>query len=545
MGSGGANATAEYDESVAAGRDALSRGAWPSARSHFERALGIVPTPELFEGLSWATWWLEDASACVDAREHAYRLYRQAGDTRGAARMALWLGDDHNEFHGAAAVAEGWFNRAARLLDELGSCPERGWLTVFEAHAALGRHDTDRARQLAGQARDLGREHRAVDLEMFSLATEGLALVEEGAVEQGMRCLDEATAAALSGEYENLAPAAWTCCRLISACEEIRDYERGAQWCRQIEEFSRGMEARFVTGVCRAHYAAILSWHGKWSEAELELIGAQEDLTAKRPFWRAEAVVRLGELRRRQGRPDEAEALFNEVASHPLARRGLAELCLDRDDPVAARDLLSRMLRRIPSGSVSRAWPLELLVQAETGSGDNESAAIHLAEFCGIADAVATRPLRAAARFAEGLLAAAYGEHAKACDYFEDAVDLFETLAPFEAGHARLELARSLLALGRVDAARREARTALEAGAKPRRNQADVLTSLGLRRTVLSVRQIEVLRLIASGLGDRDIAGRLVISEHTVHRHVANIYTRLDCSTRAAAVSRATQLGLL
>ncbi|TCC57965.1 helix-turn-helix transcriptional regulator [Kribbella pittospori] len=534
-----------YAEAVEAGRAALSQGAWLVARAQFEGALEVSATPEAFEGLSWATWWLEDAAACLEAREQAYRLYRQAGDARGAARMALWLGDDHNEFYGAGAVAEGWFNRAARLLDELESCPELGWLRVFDAHAALGRHDTERARELAGEAREIGRRHGAVDLEMFSLATEGLALVEDGSVEQGMRCLDEATAAALGGEYENLAPAAWTCCRLMSACEEIRDYERGAQWCRQIEEFSRRMEARFVTGVCRAHYAAILSWHGRWSEAELELIGAREDLTAKRPFWRAEAVVRLAELRRRQGRAAEAAALFEEVASHPLARRGVAELCLDRDEPAAARDVLNRMLRRIPAGSVARAWPLELLVRAETALGDNESAAIHLAEFGSIAATVATPPLRAAARFGEGLQAAAVGDHTKACRCFEDAVDLFDGMAPFEAGHARLELARSLLALGRTDAARREARAALEAVAVPRRDQAELLTSLGLRRTVLSLRQVEVLRLIAGGLGDREIAGRLVISEHTVHRHVANIYIRLDCSTRAAAVSRATQLGLL
>lgn len=530
-----------YDDFLAAGQVALSRGAWSVARSEFERAL---PAPEAFEGLSWAAWWLEDVPACLDAREQAYRLYRRADDARAAARMALWLGDDHNEFRGAGAVAEGWFNRAARLLDGVDACPEVGWLRVFDAHAALGRHDTGRARELAVQAREIGQQCRAVDLEMFSLATEGLALVEEGAVEQGMRCLDEATAAALAGEYENLAPAAWTCCRLISACEEIRDYERGAQWIRQVEEFSRRMEARFVTGVCRAHYAAILGWHGKWSEAEVELTAAQQDLTAKRPYWRAEAVVRLGELRRRQGRSDEAEALFNEVPSHSLAKRGLAELSLDRGDPAAARDVLERMLRRIPQGSVSRAWPLELLVRAEAALGD-ESAAVHLAEFCAIAAALQTRPLTAAARFAEGICAAARGEHDNACDCFGDAIELFDGMAPFEAAHTRLELARSLLALGRTDAARREARTALSAVPVPLQNQRALLVELGLDSAVLSARQIDVLRLIASGLGDREVAGRLVISEHTVHRHVANIFTRLDCSTRAAAVSRATQLGLL
>lgn len=498
-----------YDEAVEAGRDALSRGAWPAARRQFEKALEIAATPEAYEGLSWAAWWLEDVAACLDARERAYRLYRQADDVRGAARMALWLGDDHNEFHGADAVAEGWFNRAGRLLEDL-DCPERGWLTVFDAHGALNRHDTGRARVLAVQARDVGRRHRAVDLEMFSLATEGLALVAEGAVEQGMRCLDEASAAALGGEYENLAPAAWTCCQLMSVCEDIRDYERGAQWCRQIDEFSRRMKARFVIGVCRAHYAAILGWHGKVTEAELELIGAQAELTAKRPFWRAEAVVRLGELRRRQGRVAEAEALFNEVSWHPLAKRGTAELSLDRGDPVAARAVLDRVLRQVPAvGSVGRVWPLELLVRAETALGEVDAAAAHLAEFCSIAASVGTRPLRAAARFLEGLYAAALGDNDKARVCFEDAVELYDGMAPFEADQARAELTRVP------------------------------------NRSMLTARQVAVLRLVAAGLGDRDIAERLVISEHTVHRHVANIYTRLGCSTRAAAVSRATQLGLM
>ncbi|MEI8410382.1 MULTISPECIES: LuxR C-terminal-related transcriptional regulator [unclassified Kribbella] len=502
-----------YGEAVKAGQDALKQGAWPAARVWFEKALEGAATAQAYEGLSWAAWWLEDVAACLDARERAYRLYRQADDVRGAARMALWLGDDHNEFHGAGAVAEGWFNRAGRLLEDL-DCPERGWLTVFDAHTALSRHDSGRARQLAVQAREVGRRHRAVDLEMFSLATEGLALVAEGSVEQGMRCLDEATAAALGGEYENLAPAAWTCCRLMSACEEVRDYERGAQWCRQVEEFSRRMEARFVIGVCRAHYAAILGWHGKLAEAEQELTGAREDLTAKRPYWRAEAVVRLGELRRRQGRLLEAESLFNEVPWHPLAKRGLAELSLDSGDPAAARAVLDRMLRRFPAGSVGRAWPLELLVRAEAALGELDAAAVHLEEFCSIASAVGTRPLHAAARFLEGVLSAARGEREKACLAFEDTVELYDGLAPFEADRARAELARVELAQ-----------------VPP--------------QTMLTARQVAVLRLVAAGLGDRDIAERLVISEHTVHRHMANIYTRLGCSTRAAAVSRATQLDLM
>jgi hypothetical protein len=236
---------------IAAGRAALSGGRWLEARVRFREALAGEAAPAALEGMSWADWWLEDVPACLDTRERAYRMYRQAGDARGAARVALWLGDAYIEFRGATAVADGWFGRAARILEDLGPTPEHGWLAVFEANAALDRHDVAAAKRLAEHARGLGRRFGAVDLEMFSLATEGVAMVDQGDVEQGMRCLDEATAAALGGEYENLAPAAWTCCRLMSACEELRDYERGTQWCQKIEEFSLRMDTRFVTGVCR------------------------------------------------------------------------------------------------------------------------------------------------------------------------------------------------------------------------------------------------------------------------------------------------------
>jgi tetratricopeptide (TPR) repeat protein len=209
-------------DSNAAGWAALSGGRWLEARSRFQQALARAAAPEALEGIGWAYWWLEDVSGCLDARERAYRMYRQAGEARGAARMALWLGDAHIEFRGANAVADGWFGRAARILEDLEPTPEHGWLAVFEANAALDRNDLAAARRLAEHARGLGRRYGAVDLEMFSLATEGVAMVDQGDVEQGMRCLDEATAAALSGEYENLAPAAWTCCRLISACEQLR-----------------------------------------------------------------------------------------------------------------------------------------------------------------------------------------------------------------------------------------------------------------------------------------------------------------------------------
>jgi LuxR family transcriptional regulator, maltose regulon positive regulatory protein len=547
------------DDDVAAGQAALSRGAWQQARARFETAVASDAAPEALEGLSWATWWLEDVEACIDARERAYHRYRDAGDARGAARMALWLGDDHVEFRSAHAVAGGWFARAARILDDLESCPEHGWLAVFEAHDALGRQDLETARRLAEQARDRGRRHGALDLEMFAVATEGVVRVEQGEITEGSRCLDEAAAAALSGEYENLAAAAWACCLVMATCERVRDYDRAAQWCQQIEAFSRRMDARFLRGVCRAHYGVIRAWQGSWDVADQELVEALRELTTNRPSWRSEALVRLGQLRRMQGRHAEAEELFGQAAEHPLALHGMAAVSLDRGDPANARDLLERALRQIPSESrASRADAIELLLRAHVALGDPASAEQRLDELRSVASEVGTDAMRATASLCDGLLAAAVGDHGRASDRFEDAIDLFlGARAPVEAARARVELGRSLVELDRPVAAAREARLALGGltgiDAPVERDHAETLLErIGVaeeastrRDRVLTGRQVEVLRLVAEGLSDQQIADRLVLSPHTVHRHVANIYLRLGCSSRPAAVAEAGRLGLL
>ena len=137
---------------------------------------------------------------------------------------------------------------------------------------------------------------------MFALAVEGVGLVNEGRVADGMCCLDEAAAAALAGEFEEIVPAGWTCCLLLNACERARDYERAAEWCGKVEEFGRRMRINFVTGACRAHYGAVLTWQGRWREAERELTTATEELVAERPTWSGLAILRLADLRRRQGR---------------------------------------------------------------------------------------------------------------------------------------------------------------------------------------------------------------------------------------------------
>jgi DNA-binding CsgD family transcriptional regulator len=384
---------------------------------------------------------------------------------------------------------------------------------------------------------------------MVGVATEGLALVSEGAVQKGMRCLDEATAAALGGEFEGLQPVCWTCCNLIYACERVRDFERAGQWCKKLEEFTERMRIQFVNGVCRAHYAAVLTWHGDWAEAEEVLVEARRSLSAIRPFWVPEATVRLAELRRRQGRLDEAEELFAEAESHPLAVLGAAELWLDRGRVDRSIPLAERMLRQLPrENRTQRAAALELIVRARAARGDAEAAADQLAELRGVVELVWTEPLRAALSFCDGVTASGAG----ARESLEDAVTLFRAAgAPFEAARARLELAGCLAGLGERDAAVHDAGAACEAlselGAEHEAARArELLGRLGeAERGRLSPREREVLRLVSDGLTDREIAAELVLSQHTVHRHVSNMFAKLDCSTRAAAVAKASRLGLL
>jgi ATP/maltotriose-dependent transcriptional regulator MalT len=534
------------------GREALAGGAWEQARASFEAALALDESAEAWEGRSWAAWWLDDVARCLDARERAYRTYRRDGDSRGAARMALWLGDDHLEFRGEAAVANGWFQRAERLLADLEPTPEHGWLAAFRAHLALG-HDPIDAQRLGARARELGTILQVVDLEMFGLATEGLALVNQGKVGEGMRRLDEAAAAALGGEYEQLAPAGWTCCYLIYACERVRDYDRAAQWCRKVDEFSARMQIRFVNGTCRAHYASVLVWRGDWDGAERELQQALTDLTAVRPYWRSEAVVRLAELRRRQGRVAEAAELFAAAEGHALAALGIGALRLDEGDAAGARDLLERALRQLPSESATkRAGLLELVARALAALGDPEAARHVVDELDAIAATVATVPLRAGASLAAGVVASAAGDHETARRRLEDAVELFARAgAPFETAHARLELAVVLASSGREDEAAREVAAAqrrcdeLGAAALGARARAQGARLEHREVSPLTARQLEVVRLVAEGLGDREVAARLGLSEHTVHRHLHNAYDRLGCRSRAAAVAEAARLQLL
>jgi ATP/maltotriose-dependent transcriptional regulator MalT len=326
---------------------------------------------------------------------------------------------------------------------------------------------------------------------------------------------------------------------------------------------------RYIFSHCRAHYAGVLVRRGAWQEAEAELVAATDDLAVTHPAMAAEGLVRLAELRRRQGRLAEATALLDRLEARPLRMLGgplalleRAALALDRGDAPRAAELAERALRAIPPESpTGRVAGLELLTSARAAAGDYDQAAEILQQLEACVAAMPTQPLRAAAQVAAGVVASGSSDHEVARRCFEDAVDLFDQSgAPYEAARARLELARVLVALSRPTSAEQEARTAHDVfariGAASAAGQAaDLLRRLRAssqgedgargRRRPLTPRELEILRLVAQGQSDREIAASLTVSEHTVHRHLSNILTKLALPSRAAAVAHVARHGLL
>lgn len=551
-------------DQLAAGARALATGAWDEGLASFQAALAVAETPEALEGVATAAWWLDDIPLIFESRERAYRLYQQAGDRRGAARLATWLGLDHYLFRGEMARANGWLQRAHRLLNNVAPSFEHGWLALVEAHIALfERNDVATTKSLSATATTLAQSLELIDLEMLALALEGLALVSEGQVSEGMRQLDEASTAALAGEMTDPDSIVTACCYLIYACERVRDYDRAIQWCDRVAELCRRWSYRSMLGICRVHYAAVLTLQGDWTRADAELAAAMGTLSATRPVWAGEGTLRLAELRRRQGRLDEASRLFARVSPHPVALLGQAELALANGDPVAADQLVDRFLRRVPiQDRTERARGLEVAIRVKVALGALDHARAHLAELESAVALVATEPLWASVSFARGSVAAAAGDLEAARRAFEDAVDLFlHCGAPYEVILTRLELVPVLSATGQPVAAAAAAKSALDsardlgagllaARASRLLRDLELPSSAGNAEALagLTRREGEVLCLVARGQSNQQIAEHLFISRRTVERHISAIYAKIGAegtAARAIATAYAIESGLL
>src|ERR671922_1362945 len=211
---------------------------------------------------------------------------------------------------------------------------------------------------------------------MLGLALQGATLVARAQVADGMRYLDEATATALAGEATIPISSAWACCFLVTACSAVRDYERAFEWCDRIAEFAEGYGSRYMLAFCRAEYGAVRLWRGEWVDAEEMLQASIEHFSRSRPAMVGGPLVGLAELRRRQGRVEEAVCLLDRAGAVQAAQHCRARLALDRGESARAVELAERFLRQVPADrKLDRASGLELLARARTARGELEQVA--------------------------------------------------------------------------------------------------------------------------------------------------------------------------
>ena len=546
-------------ELLDAGRAAAARFDWRETRDLLAAALAAEESPEVLEGLAVATFWTREVREAVDLRQRAYRLYLERGDRRGAARLATGLALDHEHHLGETAIANGWKERAAHLLEDVAPCAEHAWLLLWKAqHAILFHNDVDRGRELLAEAAETARRLGVVPVEVMARGLRGFTLVSQGNLEEGMRFLDEAATAAISGEIADPEARGNACCYVLTACEHVLDLERAGQWQRRVRAVYEKKDDQLGLTFCRRHHINILLWSGEWAQAEAEIERIQRDGPSEIRVHLTEARMALGELRLRQGRRADARALFDEEPAHPRAILGRAALDLEEGRAEAALRGAERHLRAIgPPLRTDHVPALWMIVRAACAAGDVERAATAAADLDSIARALSTELMKGYCAAAHGHVARERGDFETARAQFEQAIALFTTShAPFESAHARVDLALVLRAMGEPDAAEIEARAALAGftklgamdGVERARRAGDATTRAAAAADPatlpLSDREREVLALVAQGLSNSEIADRLHLSTHTVKRHIANILGKLDLPTRAAAAALAVRHGL-
>lgn len=533
----------DLDRLIDAGREALAEGRWAEARAAFRAAANVHPAPAALEGLSWTHWWQGDQAATIDARERAGRGYHDAGDARGAARMAAWLASDHLDFAGDDALAATWLERAAEHAQPTPVCPERALIALLEADISLAKGEPQPAAQRAAEMVGYVRHLSDTSLEVVGMAIRGSALVAAGSVDAGVAQLDEAAALAVRQQSAHPVAAGWALCRIVATGAELGDWSRATQWCNTMRDVAARLSARHLAAIGRTAHGHVLTTTGNWAAAERELTSALRDLQTARPALSNLPAARLGTLRMRQGRTDEAQHLFEAALPLPQALLGAGELALHGGGARAAADAAERVLTRLEAGGpLARMPAFELLARARAALREHDAARHAAAAVERDAADLGTPYKRGRAMLvvAEVRLAAGVDEQARRAA--EEAAGVFDRCAaPYDAACARLLHAAALHALGDAHRAASEQQAALQA--LGRLGVAEDEPTADLRN--LSPREVAVLRLLAQGLSDMQIAQRLFLSADTVQHHVDSLAAKLRLGSREATVEYASRAGLV
>lgn len=533
------------------GRAAYTEHAWRDAYESLSRAdetSALEPEDLLLLATSAYMQGLEDDY--VRALERAHYAYLDSGEVPRAARCAWWIGLSFL-IRGEAAPATGWFARGERLLEsEQSECAERGYVALASMLESFGEGDFERARAKAAEAIAIGERFGERDLVALGVMDMGHALLELGRARDGLRLVDESMVAVTSGGLSPIV-AGILYCNTISVCRSVYELRRAREWTTALTLWcERQPEMVAHTGVCMVHRAEIMQLQGDWQTAFEEAervvaLGAVNERTS------GPALYVQGDLHRLRGDFGAAERAYRAAAQRgKQPQPGLALLRLAQDSVDAAIAAIRRVLGE-SSQPLRRAALLPAYVEIALVAGEVEEAARAGDELAAISQIHEGDALAAMSAYANGAVAVAHGEPARGLTELRRALQLWQELgAPYEAARARVLVGLACSALGDEDGAVLEleaARTVFdELGARPDVSRTDSLRTSSLPDAHgLSPRELQVLRLLASGKSNKAIAAALVLSERTVDRHVSNIYAKLRVSSRAAATAHAYEHGLL
>jgi DNA-binding NarL/FixJ family response regulator len=530
-------------------RDALGRGSWAEA---YEELTSLDPsslTALDLEGFADAAWWLSKSDESMTRRQNAYAAYAAAGEEPSAAGVAVRLCFEHFQ-RDEPAVAMGWLMQAQRHLQEQPECVQHGFLALCQAVVGHNTGDLEAAEALSRQTTQIGQRLGSRELVALGIHELGLVLIAGGRVREGMALLDEAMTSVVAGQLDRFFTGV-IYCNVLDACLDVADLGRAGEWSEAARAWCRTLppESPFP-GLCRISRAKVASLRGDWSEAASEAERVSEESTFN-PEAAARAFYETGEIRRRIGNVAGAEEAF--ARAHELGfepHPGLALLRLAQGKGQSALTALRLALDAETGNRLRRARLLAAQVDVALAVNDLGTAASSSHELESIAQDFGTPALEAAANMARGALSLAEGNANEALESLRRACTIWQEIkVPYETARSRMLYGVALRSAGDEEDALLELRAALSTferlGAVPEaRTAGELLAPRDALPRGITAREAEVLRLVASGRTNREIAAELVLSEHTVARHLQNIFAKLDVSSRSAATAFAFEHGL-
>jgi len=499
---------------------------------------------ELLATSSFMIGHYDDFVGCL---ERAHQAYLDAGEAMRAVRCAFWVGMNL-ALRGEMSRATGWLGRAQRLVErEEGDCVERGYLLmpVMLRHEDIG--DWEAAYAVAVSAAEIGERFGDPDLLALAVHEQGLILVNQGRVEEGLGLVDEAMIAVTTGELSPIVTGI-VYCSAISGCQEVYALRRAQEWTAALTQWCEEQpDMVSFSGQCLVHRAEITELHGEWRDALEEARRARQRCEqAKNRSAAAQAFYLQGEVHRLRGEFAAAEEAYRDASRYgwePQPGLALLRLAQGNDDAAAAA------IRRVVGETtrpLKRARLLPACVEIMLATGDVEEARIACRELEEISACYESGMLGAMVAHAEGAIDLTEGDARAALLPLRRAWQIWQELeVPYEVARVRTLLGLACRALGDDDTATLELDAARDVfaqlGAAPDLARIDSLARRAPSIEVhgLTARELQVLRLVAAGETNRAIASELVLSERTVDRHVSNIFSKLDVSSRAAATAYA------